>query len=188
MPPSPSTVLVLRTCNADLSSYGDFKWPRKGLAEAPDWKPTTECGNGLHGLLWGEGDGYLVSWSDDAKWLVVEVKTKDIVDLGNKVKFPRGEVLFCGTREKAIARMEKLRPEVLARQVVGAVRTSGDRGTSTSGYGGTSISGYGGVLSVRWYDAAKGLYRVRVAEVDGETFKPGIRYGLTERGEWEVRP
>ncbi|WP_445081510.1 DUF7666 domain-containing protein [Martelella alba] len=45
------TVLVLRTCNSDMTSRNDFVWPESGLVECPDWEPTEECGNGLHGLL-----------------------------------------------------------------------------------------------------------------------------------------
>ena len=88
-------VLVLRTCKADLTSYGGFRWPESGPAEAPDWRPDAECGRGLHGLLWGEGDGSLLDWSAGAKWLVVEVEAADIIDLGGKVKFPRGVVAHC---------------------------------------------------------------------------------------------
>jgi len=67
-----SKVLILRTCNADMTSYGGFVWPESGPVEAPDWEPTYECGHGLHGLLWGEGNSGLLDTSDDAKWLVVE--------------------------------------------------------------------------------------------------------------------
>ena len=45
-------VLVLRTCNSELKSYGGFQWKEKGIVEAPDFKATKECGNGLHGFLW----------------------------------------------------------------------------------------------------------------------------------------
>jgi hypothetical protein len=86
-------VLILRTCNADMTSYGGFKWPGSGPVEAPDWKPNQECGNGLHGFLWGEGDGSLANWKPDAKWLVVKVKEAEIIDLSGKVKFRRGEVV-----------------------------------------------------------------------------------------------
>lgn len=50
------TALVLRVCNADMTSHGGFRWPADGYVEAYDWKPKAECGNGLHGWLWGEGD------------------------------------------------------------------------------------------------------------------------------------
>ena len=55
--------LMLRTCVRDsegrLTAHGGFIWPAHGVVEAPDWKPTKECGNGLHGFLRGCGAGGL---------------------------------------------------------------------------------------------------------------------------------
>ena len=138
--PAEATVLALRTCNADMTSYGGSVWPKSGPVEAPDWKPTEECGNGLHGFLWGEGDGELANWSPDAVWLVVRVAEKSIVNLGGKVKFPRGVVEFAGSRFDATNYIAERRRGA----IIGHTSTSGDYGTSTSGYGGTSTSGSGG--------------------------------------------
>jgi hypothetical protein len=80
-------VLVVRTCNADFTSWGGFQWPTEGYVEAPDWRPTAECGYGLHGLLEGDGDWGLLDWSLEAKALVVEVDRAGIVEIGGKVKF-----------------------------------------------------------------------------------------------------
>src|SRR4029079_16222096 len=85
---SGATVLVMRTCAADMSSHGGFVWPESGPVECKDWNKRAECGNGLHGLLWGSGQYGLLNWSADAKWLVVEVPADSIVDLDGKVKFP----------------------------------------------------------------------------------------------------
>ena len=52
----PETVLILRVCRKDGSSSRGFKWPTEGVVEAPDWDPRAECGRGLHGWLWGDGD------------------------------------------------------------------------------------------------------------------------------------
>ena len=93
-----ATVLVLRTCSPDMTSHNGFKWPKSGAVKAPDWNPQAICGFGLHGLLWGEGEGAHLNYSADAKWLVVEVSAKSIVDLKGKVKFPAGKVVFCGDR------------------------------------------------------------------------------------------
>ena len=92
---------ILRTCNADMTSRNGFKWPKRGWATAPDWLPTNECGNGLHGFLNGEGDGSLACWDADAMWLVASVN--DYIDLGDKVKFPKAYVLHAGTRQSATA-------------------------------------------------------------------------------------
>jgi hypothetical protein len=126
----PKTALVLRTCGADMTSYGGFLWPESGPVECPDWKPTKQCGNGLHGFLWGEGKGGLASWGEGARWLVVEVIESDVIDLDGKVKFPRGVVVHCGDRFSA-----------------GGTATAGDRGTATAGYRGTATAGYGGTAT-----------------------------------------
>ena len=89
-------VLVLRTCDQDMKSHGGFQWPTSGHVSAPDWKDNKECGNGLHGLLWGQGDYSLTSSDDSAKWLAVEVDEDSIVDLDSKVKFPAGNVVYAG--------------------------------------------------------------------------------------------
>lgn len=93
--------LVLRTCRPDMTSHSGFVWPREGRAAAPDWDPRPECGNGLHGLLCGQGDAGLLDWSDDAVWMVVE-PDGEIVNLSGKVKFSAAEVLFAGDRAGAL--------------------------------------------------------------------------------------
>jgi hypothetical protein len=97
------TVLVLRSCSHDMTSRGGFIWPELGPVKCLDWSPRAECGNGLHGLLNGEGDWSLVSFAKNAKWLVVEVNAGLIVHIGGKVKFPSGNVVFCGTLNGAAA-------------------------------------------------------------------------------------
>jgi hypothetical protein len=134
-----ATVLVLRTCNADRGSTHGFVWPEKGFVECPDWKPTKSCGNGLHGWLWGEGDGSLGNWSPDARWLVVEVAASDIIDLQGKVKFPRGTVVHCGDRLSATLFVRD--HGGIGRALVGGTATAGDSGTATAGYRGTATAG-----------------------------------------------
>ena len=135
---SEAKVLVLRTCHGDMTSYNDFVWPKHGYVEAPDWKPTNECGHGLHGWLWGEGDGVLGNLEHDAKWLVVEVDADKVVDLGGKVKFPSGEVVFCGSRLDATNYLVKKAP---GKAVIGAAVVAGDYGTATAGDYGTATAG-----------------------------------------------
>ena len=52
----------LRTWNKDGSSRGDFKWDLTPEARttAPDWRPTKDCGNGLHCNAWGAEDWTLM--------------------------------------------------------------------------------------------------------------------------------
>jgi hypothetical protein len=134
----PETVLVMRSCDKDMKAHGGFVWPRSGPVECPDWQPTKECGHGLHGLLWGEGDAGLISWNADAVWMVVEVAAADIIDLGGKVKFPRGNVIFCGDRFAVGAYMSARAP---GKKVHSGTATAGYSGTATAGYSGTATAG-----------------------------------------------
>lgn len=97
-------VLVLRTCNSDMSSMCGFYWPEEGPVECPDWDPTPECGHGLHGLLDGRGSGAHLCWNPQAQWLAVEVNLEDLIQLFDElVKFPRGIVVHCGPRKSTVA-------------------------------------------------------------------------------------
>jgi hypothetical protein len=101
------TVLALRTCCLDMTSKYRFKWKESGMVIAPDWHPRKKCGNGLHGLLWGQGDPsnltLLNSDINQLKWMVVEVLKSEIVSLDEKIKFPRCKVKFVGDKDSALA-------------------------------------------------------------------------------------
>ena len=157
--------LILRTCSADMQSYGGFQWPRSGPVAAPDWKPAPKCGNGLHGFLRGEGDGSLADWDSNAMWLVAEVET--FVDLGGKVKFPNAEVIFVGTRLETTALVKARYPDAVvigANVAVGEGRvavvgyhgtaTAGDHGTATAGYRGTATAGCHGTATAGCHGTA----------------------------------
>ena len=167
---SGPTVLVFRTCNKDLTSFGGFQWPESGPVECPPpdpnksgarWDPKPACGNGLHGWLWGEGHSHLADWSQSAKWLVVEVLESDIVDLGGKVKFPKGNVVFCGSRWAAANYIKE--NGGLNKRVIGAYTSvaddckaiTGDKGMSMAGKGGYAISGWHGVAITGSHGMAK---------------------------------
>lgn len=100
-------VLVLKAVEHDMRSSwkSSFKYPKKGMVEAPDWKPTNVCGNGLHGFLWGEGICSFALDIPNPTWLVIKVLRNEIISLNNglKVKFPKGEVVFCGNLKDAAA-------------------------------------------------------------------------------------
>jgi len=152
-----SKVLVLRTCDKDLRSYNDFTWPASGHVECPDWSPTPTYGNGLHGLLWGTGDGALLDWSSDAKWLVVEVLEDTIVKIGEgKVKFPKGNVIFCGSQLEATKMIYDRAPALFYGMGIvgfhldvghGQTAIAGDYGHATAGYKGTATAGNYGVAT-----------------------------------------
>ena len=156
-------VYVMRCTPASMVTTNGFRWPESGPVECPDWSPRAECGNGLHGWLWGEGDlsaGGGV-WEDpNARWLVVRVLAADIVELNRKVKFPRGEVVFCGGREAAaaeICRLGATGPVHFSTATAGTrgtatagdagTATAGTRGTATAGYAGTATAGYAGTAT-----------------------------------------
>jgi hypothetical protein len=131
-------VLILRTSDKNMQGHKGFQWPSSGPVSAPDWDPKPECGNGLHGALWGEGDGTLLNWAPDAVWQVVEVEAALLVDLKGKVKFPRGVVVYSGTREEATRRIKEARPQAA---VIGSTVTVGYQGAATAGYRGTATAG-----------------------------------------------
>lgn len=110
--------LILRTCAADMTAHNGFIWPRSGPVEAPDWQATAERGNGLHGLLWGEGDGGLLSAAENAVWMVAEVMAAEVVDLGGKVKVPRADVIYArdGRAHRACLALAAVRKEDLMDQ------------------------------------------------------------------------
>ena len=164
--------LMLRTCGDDFRSHSGFQWPQVGgVAEAPDWSPKAECGGGLHGALWGEGDGRLLSWDDDAVWMVAEVDADDVVDLGGKVKVPRARVVCSGARHEVTAWLWALRPGA----IIGAMVQAGYRGTATAGDRGTAIAGYDGT-------ATAGDEGTAAAGVDG-TATAG-KWGTAAAGKW----
>jgi hypothetical protein len=170
---SPEYVHVLRTCAADMTAHGGFRWPEAGPVEAPDWRDDGECGGGLHGLLRGEGNGGLLDWSPDARWLVVRVLASDVRDLVGKVKFPRGEVVHCGDRLSATAAIAALHPEV--RAIVGGTATAGYGGTATAGDLGTATAGYGGTATAGDLGTATAGYGGTATAGDGGTATAGDR-------------
>jgi hypothetical protein len=129
------TVCVLRSSDRDGKSYGGFRWPDSGPVEAPDWSPRANCGNGLHGLLWGIGDWSLCRTTDpSARWQVVEVDAAAVVTLGDKVKFPRGAVIYSGGLPGALALIAERRLIHLAAQSETASTTGYAAPASTTGY------------------------------------------------------
>ena len=173
---------ILRVCRADMTSRNGFQWPGVGEeVTAPDWVANHECGNGLHGWLHGVGDYDCVDYwnEDDAKWLVVEADTADIINLGDKVKFRSGVVRFIGTASEAAAYIDSVDEVARASAVIGAVRSVGDgqsvmvgdlgvaiagrkgnataghKGTATTGDCGTATAGYKGTATAGNHGTAK---------------------------------
>ena len=193
--PTEGKALMMRTCASDMTSYhGTFTWPESGPVEAPDWNPQAECGQGLHGLLWGAGSASLLDWDADAKWLVVEVDTADIVGLGDKVKVPAGVVIYAGERHIAASLISAHAPagtRVIAGTATAGyggtataadrgTATAGDEGTATAGDRGTATAGDEGVIAITWWDSARKRYRRAIGEVGIGGIQAGVAYHVVD--------
>jgi hypothetical protein len=154
----PKTALVLRCCAPDMTSSHGFVWPGVGEeAIAPDWKKDGNCGHGLHGWLYGQGEHDCCDyWArENAKWLVVEVEESVIQMLGGKCKFPRGTVRFVGSMADAAEYIIKHEPRAVNVAVIGAnlraddgqAAVVGALGTATAGYRGTATAGDSGTAT-----------------------------------------
>lgn len=194
----PGEVLILRTCNADLTSKSDeargFRWPESGAVACKDWDPSSRCGGGLHGLLWGCGDGSLLDWSDTAKGLAVAVPGDTVVGIDKrddgfaKVKFPAGRVLFVGSLSDACKFIfERVPDAIKAAMVSGAASATRDSGAaSATGYSGAVRGSLTSTLTLRRWDGKR--YRI-VALYPGEDgIKPLVWYRLNENGQPEEVP
>ena len=194
---APATSLVLRVCRPDYTSHSGFSWPSEIGVEvaAPDWKKNKECGNGLHGWLYGQGDHSCVSyWEDDeAKWMVLEVPSADIVMLGGKCKFPSAKVRYIGTRSAAADFIIANEPKALNVAVIGACLKVGDGevvqvgslGTATAGESGTATAGESGEIRIQWWDSKAQRYRTKIGYVGEDGIKADTAYKLNDNNEFE---
>ncbi len=183
----PGEVACLRTCDAAGRAHGGFRWPLVVGAEvaAPDWSAEVKCGNGLHGLRRGVGDGQLLDWNDDATWLIVAAVESECVDLSGKVKFPRARVLHVGDRYSCAALLTEHYPgeAVTAGTATAGYRgmaTAGYRGTATAGDRGTATAGYRGTVLVRWWSRSVDRYRIATGYVGEDGIEPGVPYCVRE--------
>ncbi len=150
------TQYMMKTVNADGTSYNGFVWPLEVGAKvvAPDWNDDAKCGGGLHGLHNGIGSGALLDWSDDAVWIVASVKKAEIVDLGGKIKVPRCKIVHVGNRESAT---RFLSDAGIVGPIVGGTATAGYEGTATAGDKGTATAGNEGTATAgKWGTATAG--------------------------------
>ena len=211
--PELKKVLILRTCNADMTSYGGFIWPESGPVKAPDWSAEAECGNGLHGWLWGSGDWSLAIGGSDKNWVVFEADAKDVVQLNGKVKVPSGDVLFVSRKwNEAMAFLRgraSLPCESSATGYSGHASATGNYGhasaTGNSGHAsatgdcghasatgdcgwavsnlGTAKAGVDGILTIRYKDHA-GRMRVATAYVGESGIKANVFYSVNSEGKF----
>jgi hypothetical protein len=177
-----------------MVAQNNFKWPESGRAECPDWNPKPECGNGLHGLLWGIGDWSLSHLSDPtAKWLVVEVKMAEVVDLVDKVKFPSGNVVYCGGlpgAQSLIAEKRLLHLASTAGEQAPASTTGYKAPASTTGEHSVACClkqhavakcGPNGSIILSCWDGTRLRHVVAYAGENG--IEPGVWYELSQSGQ-----
>ena len=153
--PKKGQALVLRKCfrkEGKLTSRNNFIWPEKGPVEAPDFKPTFQCGHGLHGLLWGAGSlGYL----DGDTWLcvLVDADSDNLMtgqgELTDKCKFRAALDVSVGELSEVIGNIQRYAPagtlinfaiqgckeDSKSTQTAGdkSIQTAGDESTQTAG-------------------------------------------------------
>ena len=185
--------LVLRCCRSDFTSRNGFVWPSEvgAVVVAPDWEPTEECGNGLHGWLYGHGDITCVTYWEDvnSKWLVLEVD--DVIELDGKCKFERAVVRFAGGKSGAAAFLLENEPQAESGKVIGLALSVGDEksvvvgtlGIATVGAYGTATVGDYGTATVGAYGTATVGYKGTATVGDGGTATVGD-YGTATVGDY----
>jgi hypothetical protein len=176
-----NTSLVLRVCKSDFSSRHGFVWPSEigAIANCPDFVDSNECGNGLHGWLNGMGDSAASDLVDviDTKWLVLEVETDKIIDLGGKVKFPSAKVIFIGSRGECANYIYDRVPD--CPNVIGLEKIGGDGSTLTGGYNSKLTGGNYSVLTGGYGSTLTGGYNSKLTGGDGSTLTGGYNSKLT---------
>jgi hypothetical protein len=138
---------------------------------APDWNDNKQCGNGLHGLLFGSGDYTLLNWSPDAVWVVFEIVGK-YVDLVGKIKCEKAIIRCVGDLKKAT-------DYIIAKgadptKCIGAFLSSGHKSTLTGGDWSTLTGGDKSTLTFKIYDGF--YYRMHVFYVGENGVKAGVKY------------
>ena len=177
------TQLFLRTTDKDGKAYGGFQWPLEvgAIVTAPDWKPTTKCGNGLHGLLNGEGEAGHLSLEESAIWWIVEAE--NAIDLCGKHKFQSCRVVAFGKREDITQQMRRM----TGGAVHGLIESGGYRATLTGGDYAKLTGGNEATLTGGDYATLTGGYeatltggdRAKLTGGDGATLTGGDLAKLT---------
>jgi hypothetical protein len=88
-------VLALKVLYPNRQSYHNkFQYPEVGqTVSAPDWDATKECGHGLHGYLWGEGD-IAISLYQPGEILLYQIhEVGEHISLPGKIKYPSALVV-----------------------------------------------------------------------------------------------
>ena len=185
---------VIRTVRKDFTSYKNFQWPKSGQVKANDFKPTSECGNGLHGLRIGQQNPGV--WYDDGIVLLLQVPASTIIDLDDKCKFPECKIVMSGNMNDVTNYLynKNINIERLYRRSqisnksekwiggYNSTLTAGNDSTLTAGHFSTLTAGDGSTLIYRYWDGNK--YRLAIAYVGENDIKPNQAYGVNNKGEF----
>ena len=187
---------IIRTVDNDYTSYNNFQWPKSGQVKADDFKPTSECGNGLHGLRIGQQKPG--TWYGDGIVLLLQVPASTIIDLedNDKCKFPECKIVMSGNMNEITNYLYKknINIEGLYRRTqlsnksekwIGgdfSKLTAGDDSTLTAGNQSTLTAGDGSRLSCEYWDGNK--MRLATAYVGENDIKPNQAYKVNNKGEF----
>lgn len=166
-------VLVLRKTEEDGKANQGFVYPNKGWVEAPDWDGgKKECGGGLHGLAWAEGEFEIDDYGDFFQVILVN-KKDGFVDLKDKCKYRRGEVVLTSRDSRqAIEFIKKYDADTshrrmnydyttnsVADQGYGSVVNQGNRSIANQGNRSIANQGYESIANQGYDSAADQGYR-----------------------------
>jgi len=187
---------IIRTVREDFTSYNNFQWPKSGQVKADDFKPTSECGNGLHGLRIGQQDPGV--WYDDGIVLLLQVPASTIIDLedNDKCKFPECKIVMSGNMNEITNYLYKKNINIeglyqrsqlsnKSEKWIGgdfSKLTAGDDSTLTAGNQSTLTAGDGSRLSCEYWDGNK--MRLATAYVGENDIKPNQDYKVNNKGEF----
>ncbi len=173
----PGEALALRTCTKDMASHHDAKfiWPREGEVVAPDWNSQKECGGGLHGLLYGEGDSGNIPQGESNVWVLFAVDVSKWVEIDGKGKAERGRVIYAGEKQGAIDLLCATHP---GKCINWGTATAGNWGTATAGNWGTATAGEGGTLIWKIWNGSR--YRFTIGYIGEDGLKADTAYELVE--------
>ena len=184
---------IIRSCNEDMTSRNGFLWPASGqIVKAHDFRPTNECGNGLHGLRLNQNNPG--QWYEDGKLLLLKVDEKKIVDLDGKCKFPEAIVIktfddmtsltsYLYNKNINIEGMYR-RTQISDKSVkwIGgnySTLTGGDYSTLTGGYNSTLTGGDNSTLTGGYRSTLTGGYYSTLTGGDYSTLTGGDYSTLT---------
>ena len=157
-----------------------FRWPRSGVVEAPDWNSEPKCGGGLHGLEFGEGTWSLLSEDETGteEWRVILVQPEDFIRLSDgeniKIKMRRGEVVYCGNKAEALARV-MCGKEAMERAQLAASSGDSSKAASSGNYSTSASSGDSSKA------ASSGNYSTAASSGDSSTAASSGSYSTAEQ-------